>query len=267
LAEKGWIAVQRKIQSSFVWANPFVLKLWLLCLFKASHNGNRFLFNGVEVWVDRGQFVTGRAALAFEYNEGMRREHQLSPTSTNRWLRKFRDLGMVDIKTTTKYSVVTVINYDLYQSGGQLPDSKWTTSEQQVDTINNAKNANKSATAAVSAENPFTFYQENGFGMLNGINAEQIQGWVDDFKNAGSPEPTAMVIKAMQTAVDRNKVSWGYARGILSNWDRRNIRSLAAVEADQKSYEAKQVSNGRSKQPPKPRENFDREYTEEDGKW
>uniref|UniRef100_UPI001951068B replication protein n=1 Tax=Lacticaseibacillus mingshuiensis TaxID=2799574 RepID=UPI001951068B len=142
MADGGWVAVQRKIQKSFVWANPFVLKLWLLCLFKASHDGNRFLFNGEEIQVDRGQFVTGRVALAKDYNVGARGEHQLSPTSINRWMNKFRELGMVDISATARYSVVTVINYDLYQSSGQLADTSRTSSGHLADTINNANNAN-----------------------------------------------------------------------------------------------------------------------------
>lgn len=155
MADGGWIAVQRKVQTSFVWANPFVLKLWMLCLFKANFTTNRILFNGQEIQVDRGQFITGRVALASEYNKGARREHQLSPTSINRWLNKFRDLQMVDISSNAKYSVVTVLNYDAYQPGGQLADMYPTSSGHQADTVKNSNNSKKESSSHKSANRTY----------------------------------------------------------------------------------------------------------------
>lgn len=194
MADGGWVAVQRKIQKSFVWANPFVLKLWLLCLFKASHDGNRFLFNGEEIQVDRGQFVTGRVALAKDYNAGARGEHQLSPTSINRWMSKFRELGMVDISTTARYSVVTVINYDLYQSSGQLADRSRTSSGHLADTINNANNANNankrdsqhSRKREYADDSPEMIEAVYLWEKIKGNNPEHrkpdLQSWADDIR-------------------------------------------------------------------------------------
>ncbi|WP_054717054.1 hypothetical protein [Lacticaseibacillus manihotivorans] len=155
MADGGWIAVQRKVQTSFVWANPFVLKLWMLCLFKANFTTNRILFNGQEIQVDRGQFITGRFALASEYNKGARREHQLSPTSINRWLNKFRDLQMVDISSNPKYSVITVLNYDAYQPGGQLADMYPTASGQLADTVKNSNNSKKEPSSHKSTKRTY----------------------------------------------------------------------------------------------------------------
>lgn len=269
MAEKGWIAVQRKIQTSFVWTNPFVLKLWLLCLFKASHNGNRFLFNGTEVRVDRGQFVTGRVALAKEYNEGVTSGQQVSPTSLNRWLNKFRKLGMLDIKSTTKYSVVTVINYDLYQPSGQQVDSGWSSSEHQVDTIKNANNAKKDkTTTTTTTTDPFDFYQQNGFGMISSFIGEDMNGWLDDFKQAGASaqEASAIIVKSLQIAVERGKTNWGYAKAILKDWDQHGLHSIEAIDAAQAKHNAnRQSRKSSSKSSPDVYRNHD--FTDEDAKW
>ena len=40
-----------------------MFKLWSLCLMKASHKESRFIFNGQEIAVSSGQFVTGRAVI------------------------------------------------------------------------------------------------------------------------------------------------------------------------------------------------------------
>ncbi len=39
----------------------------------------------------------------------------------------------------------------------------------------------------------------------------------------------------MKRALKQNK-SWSYAEGILKDWDRRNLRTLADVEAYEKSF-------------------------------
>jgi DnaD/phage-associated family protein len=261
--------MHRSIEDSAVWSNASWLKMWILILNEVAYTEPaRQRLHGREKKVHRGQWFTSRENTAFLYNKDCKPAQQISQYAAWRIVFNLKALGMLLVEKVPGGTVITVINWNDYQKTAQETAQESPEKRPETDAfLKKLRSKEQSATAAVSAENPFTFYQENGFGMLNGINAEQIQGWVDDFENAGSPEPTAMVIKAMQTAVDRNKVSWGYARGILSNWDRRNIRSLAAVEADQKSYEAKQVSNGRSKQPPKLRENFDREYTEDDGNW
>ena len=117
-----------------------MLKLWLLCLMKASHRGNKFLFNGQEVVVNSGEFVTGRAAITKEMNEGASREQQVNSTSVWRWLKKFEEEQMLDIKSNTKYSVVSIKNWYQYQVSEQQVDINRTSSGQRVDTIKNAKN-------------------------------------------------------------------------------------------------------------------------------
>ena len=117
-----------------------MLKLWLLCLMKASHSGNKFLFNGQEVHVSSGEFVTGRDAIAKEFNEGVPRDQQIVGRTLWRWLKKFENEEMLSIKSTTKYSVISIKNWHEYQvSDQQLPNNRPST-VQQVSTIKNEKN-------------------------------------------------------------------------------------------------------------------------------
>ncbi|GEK28883.1 hypothetical protein [Furfurilactobacillus siliginis] len=191
--ESGWISLQRKIQNSFVWTDSRVLKLWEICLFKASIKLTRFLFNGEEVSLDRGQFVTGRYTLRDEYNTGVKSGQQVSATSISRWMRKFRDSGMLDIRATNRYSVVTVIKYDEYQKVGQQVDSNRTSSGHQVDTLeqdkqdkqDNKKNsAKKTRTySSDSQELILASYLLEKMKLNNpDVKEPNLQSWADDVR-------------------------------------------------------------------------------------
>jgi len=49
--------------------------------------------------------------------------------SVKRYIEQLKMLHQVDIKTTTKYTVITILNYDNYQLGGQQTDNKRTTND------------------------------------------------------------------------------------------------------------------------------------------
>ena len=136
----GYVKLYRKVTSSFVWANPNMLKLWLLCLVKASHKESRFVFNGQEVYVSSGQFVTGRAIIEKEFNEGVPRDQQIVGRTLWRWLKKFEKEEMLSIKSTTKYSVISIKNWDEYQSSDQQVSSGRPSTVHQVSTYKNDKN-------------------------------------------------------------------------------------------------------------------------------
>lgn len=113
----------------------------MLCLMKASHSGNKFLFNGKEVVVSSGEFVTGRDVIAKEFNEGVPRDQQIVGRTLWRWIKKFEEEQMLSIKSTTKYSVVTVKNWNEYQASDQQVSINRPSTVHQVSTINNANNA------------------------------------------------------------------------------------------------------------------------------
>lgn len=141
MADGGWIKLYRKTRQSFVWTDANQLKLWLLILMKASHEGNRFLFNGQQVDVSSGQFVTGRDALAFEFNEGVKRDHRIVARTLWRWIKQFEKEQMLSIKSTPQYSVITVIEWSTYQDGDHQVSIDRPSSVHHLSTIKNAKNA------------------------------------------------------------------------------------------------------------------------------
>lgn len=150
MPQQGWIKLHRKVCNSFVWTNSDQLKLWLLILMKASHDDHRFLFNGKQVDVSSGQLVTGRDALAFEFNDGVSRDHRVVARTLWRWVKQFEKEQMLSIKSTAQYSVITVINYGLYQESDHQVSIDCPSTVHQVSTYKNLKNEENINTRANS---------------------------------------------------------------------------------------------------------------------
>jgi hypothetical protein len=133
---EGWIKLYRKLIENPIFLKPELLQLFIYCLLKANHETQRIIFNGQEIEIKSGQFITGR--------EVMGRDLKQKPKTTYNRLQILKNIGILDIKTTNKFSLVTVRNYGLYQSQETKKDSKKdnqrTTRGQPEDTNKNDKN-------------------------------------------------------------------------------------------------------------------------------
>jgi DnaD/phage-associated family protein len=72
--------------------------------------------------------------------------------------------------------------------------------------------------------NPFSFFEENGFGTIGGYMAEKIGQWCDDL----SPE---LVLEAMKIAVERCVKNWSYVERILRDWSEKKFKTVDQVHA------------------------------------
>lgn len=267
MADESWIKVYRKIKKSFVWSNPYQLKLWLLILSKAQFKPEKFVFNGKEIVLNSGQLVTGRTAITAEMNEGVKSSQQVNSSSVWNWLSAFKNNGLIDIKSNNKYSVITVLNWGRYQQNEQQPDSNLTSTEHQLDTFKELKNEkNDKNISTTTRDTVFDFYQQNGFGPISGFIAQDLDMWRDDFVQIGADKSTAeqILIKALGIAAERNSRSWGYAKAILKSWHNANLNTIEKIDAEQAAFKAKKPAANSSKSKGVYKE---REMTDEDLKW
>jgi DNA replication protein DnaD len=116
---QGWVSVHRKVMNNPVWQNPNLLKLWMYCLFKASHAEHKTLVGNQSIKLQRGQFVTGRNALSEDLNKGVKPDLMLSGKTWERYMKNLEKWKMLSIKVTNKYSLVTIVNYEHYQGGSR----------------------------------------------------------------------------------------------------------------------------------------------------
>lgn len=135
----GWFKTHRKMKTSPIFSDPYLFKLWMLCLMKASHKEHEQLVGNQTVTLQPGQFVTGRIMLTNEYNYGATGKNCMKELTVWRWLKSLEKMQMLNIKSTNKYSVVTIVNWTEHQNDEQQMNNKRTTNEQQMITNKNVK--------------------------------------------------------------------------------------------------------------------------------
>jgi transcriptional regulator with PAS, ATPase and Fis domain len=140
---EGYVKLWRKSLDSGVFQNADVWQFWCWCLMKASHKDRKMIVGFQEVDIFAGQFIFGRKKAA------------LSLRSTEQRIRTCVDLlkstSNITIKTTNKFSVITIVNWETYQQTelqnnqqiNQQPNQQITnnqpTNNQQITTNKNEK--------------------------------------------------------------------------------------------------------------------------------
>jgi len=148
---EGWVKLWRISLESIVFQNANLWKVWSYCLIRANHKEAKVNFNGTEIVLQPGEFITGRFAGS--------QDCHMSPSTYLLQLNKLKKLQNIDTKSDNKKTVITIINWAYYQGNGIKPntksDNKKTTKCHQNDTDKNNKNEKK------YNENSIEFYLSN----------------------------------------------------------------------------------------------------------
>ncbi len=160
---------------------PAYVALWVHLLMMANHQDREFLWNGGIIKLKPGQFVTGRKALS--------EASGVSETTVERILNLFEVEQQIGQQKTTKYRLITILNWDKYQ----IVDNKRTTSGQQADTNKNDKKVKN------------VILEETSSSLLNLKDNKKDMGWnnpgddyeegVVDYDSDGSMKSNAPVSK------------------------------------------------------------------------
>ncbi len=127
-----WVKLYEKIEDSSIYHDSELVHLWIHLMIKASKFGNRFPWNGGEIKLNPGQLLTGRKKLHDQTG--------ISESKIQRALKRFEKCHMIEQQTTNKNRIITVLNWDKYQSSEQQTNSKRTSNEQVT---NNERTGNE----------------------------------------------------------------------------------------------------------------------------
>ena len=108
----GWIKLHRQLLDSEIFAHPIGLKIWVWCLLKASQK-KRFLplkigKGIITIEVGIGGFIFGRFKAEDELG--------IDGSTIYKWIKKFEEKEMINIKSNNQYSIITICNWECYQS-------------------------------------------------------------------------------------------------------------------------------------------------------
>ena len=118
---QGWIKLHRSLLKSATWQNMDVARLWVWCLLKAAYTDRVAVVGCESVPLVPGQFIFGRRVAASETGLSERKVR----TSLH-WLLKSEN---VTRRVTSKFSVITICNWERYQGDEEAGDPQ---SDQQA---------------------------------------------------------------------------------------------------------------------------------------
>lgn len=157
--DKGFIFLSRKLLS-WEWYQDINTKIvFIHCLLKANYKDGKF--QGMDI--PRGSFVSSYQTMADELS--------LSVRNVRTAINHLKTTGEVTSTGHSKFTVFTVKNYDLYQSGDMVDDKQVTSnrqaSDKQVTTIEESNNSNKGnklyiSPCAPTLEEVKCYFAENG---------------------------------------------------------------------------------------------------------
>jgi len=135
----GYIKIHRSLKEWYGSKSPARMSLWIHLLLLANHKPKKWLFKGNLYEVKRGQLITSRVNLADITG--------ISQSYVEKILKELKKQGQIKQQTSSRSRLITIVNYDSYQSSNNKEDNKEddrkTTERQQKDTNNNVKNVIK----------------------------------------------------------------------------------------------------------------------------
>ncbi|KSA70674.1 DnaD domain protein [Staphylococcus aureus] len=238
----GWISIDRSIQNHWLFKEKRTFskfEAWIYLLMEANHSKAKVPIGNQIVTVERGQRLTSILTLSDLFN--------WSRFKVKTFLDLLESDGMLEVKTTSKYTLIIIVNYDFYQSeqgrnqhqNDIKPTSKQhqsninpTSKQHQTNTNNNDNKDNneKNVNNEKKKTTAFDFFQDNGFGFITSYNLDDLNYYLDSFEN----DSDEIVTASLKIAKDRNKVTWGYAKSILNTWLNANLKSIEQVRAFEK---------------------------------
>ena len=120
MSNQGWISLHRKLEDNPIFQNEKALKIWIWCLLRANHTETDILLGRNLIHLKVGQFIFGSDVACEQLH--------MSKSTIHFWLHYLKVERYIERKTTNKYSIITILNYEKYQ-----------TVERQVEYRRNAK--------------------------------------------------------------------------------------------------------------------------------
>jgi len=189
----GWIKLHRSILNWEWYDNPNVLSLFIHCLFSANYEEKKWHGQTIK----KGSFITSIKHLSEDTG--------LSTQQVRTALSKLQTTNNITIKTTNKYSLITIIKWEKYQENKQDITNKQQTNNKQITTTKEYKNIKESNISNKRMKKP-TLEELENYCLEKRLKVD-CNKFIDYYNSNG-------------WKVGKNNMKdW---KATLRNWDRRN---------------------------------------------
>lgn len=232
---QGWVKIHRTILDSKTFSRLTAIQklIAIYIILNANHKDGIWYdkYKNIEVPVKRGQLIVSRKTIIEEWFSN---DKDVTDRKLRTALDKLEKFNFLTKHSTNNYTLLTVVNYDIYQSSieesDQDNDHETTMRRPRNDhetTLNKNDNNDKNAEEVCSSNSPdpFQYFQKN----ISSINPS-IQKLITDWLQKDNLSPY-LICKAINIATEKDNRTMAYIQGIIKNWKKDGITTLEDAEA------------------------------------
>lgn len=195
MLENGFVLLHRNILNWRWFKDANTFRVFVYLLLQANYEEHGFETTTIE----RGQLVTSYPKISDILG--------ISEAQARTAIKHLKATGEITVKQTPKFSVVTVNNYDLYQSISSQNDSQMTGKEQSSDSQMTAMEYNKQINKATNNTPPTPSKgTEDGFEMFWQVYPKKVSK-AQALKAWSKLKPNAKLQQVILSALERQKQS------------------------------------------------------------
>ena len=223
---QGWITLYRELIKKPIWLNstPEQKTILITLLLMANHEENEWEWKGQKFTVRPGQMITSLNSIVDKCGKG------ITTQNVRTALKRFEKLGFLTNESTKQNRPITIVNWRKYQSVESKPNkdsnNQLTNDQQrpnnQLTTNNNDNNENN------DNNDNNNYYVRNSEDKLYLKTFAECGGNCSKYnfyklKDLEKEYGEEQLIKAIETSADNNKVTTAYIKGILNNWNKKEV--------------------------------------------
>lgn len=230
--KQSFIKLHRKFLNWEWYRDTNTKILFIHLLLKANWKDTKFEGQIIK----RGSIATSVNSLSDELST---KRHKVSIQSIRTALKHLVSTNEITINATSKYTVITINNYEQYQENNKVFNNQLTNDQQtannQLTTIEeykeykNNKNINIINTTTTSI---YEFIEKNFGRILSPIEIKEIELWLSWYEEE-------IIKHAIKIAIMNNKKTFNYVNGILNNWKTNGYKTLQEIMDETKIKEKK----------------------------
>jgi len=194
----GWVSIHRKLLDWEWFDDSRIVHVFIYCLLKSNHTPKKW--RGVQV--NRGQFITSVAHISGDL--------PISTQQVRTALKKLKSTGEITIKTTNKFTMISITNYEDYQDTNKQ-NNKQITNKQQTN--------NKQITTNNNDNNDNNEIKKNG-SRFAPPSIQEIQNYINEKQYSVDAERFYNFYESKNWMVGKNKMKkW---KAAVANWSSTN---------------------------------------------
>lgn len=152
---KGFVIIHRSMQDHWLWKSEKFSKAqaWIDLILLASHSERAVMSRGVWVDLERGQVGVSKTFLAERWS--------WSRPKVDRYIDRLKNEQMIEVEKNAVGTVITVLNYDTYQSvnkkraGNVTPNVTPNVTTDVTTRVTHLKNVNKTLSKELKEDDSF----------------------------------------------------------------------------------------------------------------